>query len=217
MLQVELRNNTLYLTGYVNACERESRELPSPRGRFKEVVKSGTWAKALANSENVDLLFNHKEDRNLGSIKQGNLKLYEDNIGLRAEAIINDTELIEKAKNGELRGWSFKFSVNNNGDEWKDVEGKQLRYLHDIKLYEVSLLSVTPAYIATSIEARGEDSIITESRAIEEDLKLEKVENESKEERKEPQKVEFFHKNKKLDIEIQRLKFNKQVFFLCPF
>ena len=57
----------------------------------------------------MDLLFNHDKNRNLGSIENGNLELYEDNIGLRAIATVTDEQVIKKAKNKELRGWSFGF------------------------------------------------------------------------------------------------------------
>ena len=42
-------------------------------------------------------------------LKSGNLELYEDNIGLRAIATVTDEQVIEKARNKELRGWSFGF------------------------------------------------------------------------------------------------------------
>ena len=57
----------------------------------------------------MDLLFNHNKNRKLGSIENGNLELYEDNIGLRAIATVTDEQIIEKARNKELCGWSFGF------------------------------------------------------------------------------------------------------------
>ncbi|MBW9170772.1 HK97 family phage prohead protease [Clostridium estertheticum] len=169
-MKMEVRNDGLHITGYVNAKCRFSRELPSPRGKFVEQVEDGVWQRALDNADNVDLLFNHNETRKLGSTKDGNLTLEEDSIGLRAECVITDEEVITKAKNKELRGWSFKFSINK--DNWTENDGTQQRYLKDINLYEVSILSVTPAYQGTSIEARGEESIITEERSVEEKSEL---------------------------------------------
>lgn len=167
-MKVEIRNNSVHIEGYVNVVERDSRILPSPKGKFIEQVKAKTFQRALEKSENVDLLFNHKQDRKLGSIKDGNVKLWEDEIGLRAEVDISDPEVIDKAKKKELRGWSFAFTTLK--DSWEEgKDGIQRRYLEDITLPEVSLLSITPAYIATSIEIRGEDNIITEQRNIIED------------------------------------------------
>ncbi|MGQ7189771.1 HK97 family phage prohead protease, partial [Escherichia sp. HC-CC] len=55
-------------------------------------------------------------NRKLGSIENGNLELYEDNIGLRAIATVTDEQVIEKARNKELRGWSFGFVSEK--DSW---------------------------------------------------------------------------------------------------
>lgn len=172
-LRIEIRENQVLLDGYVNAVERESRVLPSPRGRFKEKIRAKTFERALDKAENVDLLFNHDKNRKLGSLEEGNLQLYEDNIGLRAIAHVSDEEIIQKAKDGKLKGWSFGFV--DNKPSWEDGEdGIQKRTLEDIELLEVSILDKTPAYVATSIEARGEDQTISETRG--EDFKAE-IEN----------------------------------------
>jgi uncharacterized protein len=162
-MRIEIRGNQVLLDGYVNAVERESRVLPSPRGRFIEKIKAKTFEKALQKTDDVELRFNHDEKHKLGSTKQGNLQLYEDSIGLRAIATVTDDEIIQKAQNGELRGWSFGFI--DNKPCWEDgADGIQRRFLEDIDLLEVSILDKTPAYIATSIEARGEENVISEQR-----------------------------------------------------
>lgn len=178
-LRIEIRENQVLLDGYVNAVERESRILPSPRGRFKEKIRAKTFERALDKAENVDLLFNHDKNRKLGSLQEGNLQLYEDNIGLRAIAHVSDEEIIKKAKDGKLKGWSFGFV--DNKPSWEDGEdGIQKRTLEDIELLEVSILDKTPAYVATSIEARGEDQAISEIRGA--DFKAE-IEDRSEETR----------------------------------
>ncbi len=178
-MRIEIRGNQVLLDGYVNAVERESRVLPSPRGRFKEKIRAKTFERALDKAENVDLLFNHDKNRKLGSLQEGNLQLYEDNIGLRAIAHVSDEKIIQKAKDGELKGWSFGFV--DNKPLWEDGEdGIQKRTLEDIELLEVSILDITPAYVATSIEARGEEQAISETRGA--DFKAE-IENRSEEAR----------------------------------
>jgi uncharacterized protein len=163
-MRIEIRNDSVILDGYVNATGRESRILPSPRGKFKEQIVPKTFEKALMKAKNVDLLFNHLKDRKLGSILEGNLELREDNIGLRAIATVSDPEVMEKAKNSQLQGWSFGMFVIQ--DKWFDADenGIQKRMIEDIELIEVSILDKTPAYIATSIEARGEEILFTENR-----------------------------------------------------
>lgn len=163
-MRIEIRANSVILDGYVNATGRESRELSSPQGKFVEQIMPRTFERALQKADSIDLLFNHDQNRKLGSTKEKNLQLFEDNIGLRATATVYDTEVMEKAKKGELRGWSFAFSSLR--DKWEQrSDGMQKRTVEELELYEVSILDITPAYIATSIEARGdEDSILTETR-----------------------------------------------------
>lgn len=180
-MKVEVRSNSVILEGYVNVVLRDSRVLPSPKGRFIEIVEERTFAKAIERADNIFLLHNHKKDRVLGSIKDGNLELREDSIGLHARCEIRDGEVIEKAKNSQLKGWSFGFSTLK--DRWtKDENGMDRRYLEDIVLHEVSILDVTPAYIATSVEMRDEESTLIEQRSCEATIELiestEKVEEQ---------------------------------------
>lgn len=172
-MRIELRSDSVVLDGYVNVTQRESRILPSPRGRFVEEIVPRTFERALDKSDSVDLLFNHDKSRKLGSTGEGNLELREDNVGLRAIATVTDEDVMDKARKGELRGWSFGFAVLQ--DEWKTRDdGMQKRSVSEIELFEVSVLDKTPAYIATSIEARGEsENILTETRSEEFRAKIE--------------------------------------------
>lgn len=200
-MRIEIRGNQVMLDGYVNAVGRDSRVLSSPKGKFIEQIKPKTFQRALERADNVDLLFNHKKDRKLGSTKEGNLELYEDNIGLRAIATVSDDEVIKKAKNGELRGWSFGFYTNK--DSWEDApDGIPRRYLEDIDLKEVSILDKTPAYIATTIETRGKEEVLTETRG--EDFKA-VIEDNSPEERQKPIDYSVYEK----EIEFIKMKGGK--------
>ena len=106
----------------------------------------------------------------LGSIENGNLELYEDNIGLRAIATVTDEQIIEKARNKELCGWSFGFVSEK--DSWEEGEsGVQKRSIEELELLEVSILDMTPAYVATSIETRGENTAMIEMRSEEATVK----------------------------------------------
>lgn len=212
-MRIELRSDSVVLDGYVNVTQRESRELSSPQGKFVEQIKPRTFERALQKADSVDLLFNHDTNRKLGSTKEGNLDLREDNIGLRATATVTDTEIMDKAKKGELRGWSFAFSAIK--DAWeKRADGMQKRTVEELDLYEVSILDVTPAYIATSIEARGEEvNVLTETRTEDFEAKIEdnssKTEDKTKnpeetkkqeETRKKPEPFYFEHLEKELTL-----------------
>ena len=111
-MRVEVRNNKIVVDGYVNAVERASKILYDTRGQFIEKIRSGVFQRALEKTDNVKVLLNHEHDRELADTKSGKAKLYEDNIGLRAIVEIDDTEVIQKAKENKLRGWSFGFFCN---------------------------------------------------------------------------------------------------------
>src|SRR4051812_22863835 len=162
-MRIEIRSDSVILDGYVNATGRESRVLPSPKGPFVEQIMPRTFERALMSNPKVDLLFNHDKNRKLGSTATGELKLHEDNIGLRAIATVTDPDIIQKARNNELRGWSFGFQSLR--DSWENrSDGMAKRTVEEMYLAEVSVLDKVPAYVATSIEARGEEEILTENR-----------------------------------------------------
>ena len=174
MVKVEIRSdNTAVIEGYVNAVERMSRILHDYDGKqFREVVKTGTLAKAIAAHPHVKLYYNH--ERAIGGMDDGTLELKEDNIGLYARALVNDPEIVREGRAGNLSGWSFGFWINPNGEERRDDEQNgRIRALTDISLDEVSILDVTPAYYATSINTRDEKAALKEIRVA--DDKLDKV------------------------------------------
>ena len=154
-VQIEVRNDgTLEISGYVNAVDRYSKELYSERGKFIEKVEPQVFQRALERADNIDMLLNHDVRHKLASTINETLELREDNIGLFARAVINDKGVIEEAKQGNLKGWSFGFKTLN--DTWEDNEPIAKRTLEDIELIEVSLLTIEPAYIATSVQVRAE-------------------------------------------------------------
>lgn len=176
-MQIEIRNDSITVKGYVNAVERDSRALPTLQGsKFVEQVRSGTWKNAINKNDDIALLLNHDWNKKLGSTKE-NLKLKEDNIGLYAEARIYDKDIIEKAKNNKLCGWSFGFKANKQS--WGKTDNElDRRYLDDIDLFEVSILDNTriPAYYGTSVEARDNEEIQIEQRFCKDEIEIIKIE-----------------------------------------
>ena len=157
-MKIEVRNNTVVIDGYVNSTERLSKPLWGRSGRFVEKVMSGCFSRAIERNNDIKCLLNHNWDRVLGDTLT-NVKLTEDNIGLRFNATIDDSEVVNKALNGELTGFSFGFrdiDVENSVD---NDSGLPMRNLKDIELYEVSILdrSKTPAYNGTLVSVRSEE------------------------------------------------------------
>ena len=164
-MKVEVRNDKIIIDGYVNAVERESKVLYDTRGEFIEKIRAGVFQKALERADNVRVLLDHEKDRELADTKSGKAKLYEDNIGLRAIVEIDDTEVIEKARNNKLRGWSFGFLCSKE-DRKTNEDGIEERVVRDLDLLEVSIIDDKkyPAYIGTSIEMRDDEVKIAEYR-----------------------------------------------------
>lgn len=165
-MKVEIRTDRVIIEGYVNAVGRDSRVIPSPTGDFVEQVTPKTFERALQSGNDVELRLNH--DRVLGSRNSGNLDLKEDSIGLYARAEVTDSEVMDKACKGELRGWSFGFVKIQ--DRMEPLENSlHRRFLDEIELREVSILDNrrTPAYVGTSIEARGQEESVLEQRGRE--------------------------------------------------
>lgn len=168
-MKVEIRSDgTALITGYVNVVGRESRVLHDVTGQFVEVIEPGTFRRALEKAESVGLMFNHARDVD---VAENTLDLQEDNIGLMARVVIKDAEIIQRAKENKLTGWSFGFYLG--ADTWDTrADGMRRRTVTDLDLIEVSILDVTPAYIATSIEMRGEDTALRERRDIGDSVEL---------------------------------------------
>lgn len=155
-MEIRVREDSVEITGYVNAIERNSKPLMSRVGQFIERICKGAFKKALKRNDDVHILLNHDWNRDLGSTKKGNLELEEDNIGLRVRACISDKDVVQKARNGELVGWSFGFQdreVENTIER-----GIPHRAVKDLDLAEVSILDKrkTPAYDGTLIMARDD-------------------------------------------------------------
>lgn len=158
-MRIEIRSDSVEIDGYVNAVARDSRPIRDKKTgqRFVEQIVPQVFTRALSRNDDVRLLLNHDNSRDLGSTKT-NLQLYEDSIGLRAHAVVTDAEVIEKAKNRQLRGWSFGFIPKEITAE--DVsEGLERRFVEDMDLLEVSIIDnrKLPVYEGTSIEARAEE------------------------------------------------------------
>lgn len=164
-MKAEIRADGLHITGYVNVPGRESRPVITPRGKVIEVIEQRAFQRALQKVDNIDLMVDH--ERKIASTKEGTLKVWEDEIGLRAETVITDEEVIKGAREGKLKGWSF--NMMRVVDELEERADKlPLRRVKDFLMTEITLaLRKLPAYSATSIEVRAEEEEENEIRAFE--------------------------------------------------
>jgi len=148
-------------TDYASVFNQPSQPLP-----FIEYVKPGAFKRSLQSRNRMMLLWNHDTSNPLASTRNGSLQLTEDNIGLRVTATLPDTtlgrDITELVRTGVIDAMSFGFSVKR--DSWS--KDGQTRYLEDVTLYEVSLVS-TPAYTSTegTVSVRSGDTISADALA----------------------------------------------------
>ena len=170
-MQITIRSDSVELEGYVNSIERKSKPLWSRIGQFVERICKGAFKRALERNDNVRIMLNHTKD--IGGQKDGNLELYEDAIGLHARATITDPEVIDKAKEGRLVGWSFGF-YDREVEQKRDENGYPLRDVIDLDLEEVSILDdrTTPAYDGTLVSVRSDERSIYFSESFTDEIQL---------------------------------------------
>lgn len=179
-MNIRINKDCIEIDGYVNAVERLSKPLSDRLGKFVERVKVGAFKRALERAEDVRILLNHDWAKDLGGLKDGNLELYEDSIGLKARATITDAQTVADAKSGKLKfkGWSFGFT--DRDVELGEENGLTVRNVKDLDLYEVSLIdrSHVPAYDGTLVAVRtADDKSLNISDLTESEVKV-RVEEE---------------------------------------
>jgi HK97 family phage prohead protease len=135
------------LTGYAARFNQPS----EPMG-FVERIAPGAFKRSLSSRNDIKLLWNHDSSMVLGSTRAGTLRLYEDDMGLRVEAMLPDTTAGRDAKvliqRGDVTGFSFGFTVPPQGDTW-NTDGTE-RTLNSVRLLEVSAGVAFPAYPSTN-------------------------------------------------------------------
>lgn len=175
-IKAEIRADGLHIYGYVNVPGRESRPVITPRGRVIEVIEQRAFERALAKASKLDLMVDH--ERTVASTTEGTLEAEEDAVGLRAHAVVTDSEVIDAARAGKLKGWSF--NMYQVQDEIEERAGKlPLRKVKDFLMSEITLvINKLPVYSSTSIEVRAEGEEEIERRA--ELVDIEVIDNAAK-------------------------------------
>ena len=171
-MKIEIRADSAIISGYVNATEKKSRPVVTPRGKVVEEIEPRAFQSAIDRAGEITVTVDHDETHVYASTRDGSLTLYEDEIGLHAETVIRDPTLIELARTGKIRGWSF--GMYNVVDEMEDrADNLPLRKVKQLDLDHVSLIvRKNPIYSATSVEVRAGKEADVEVRAFESDSKI---------------------------------------------
>jgi HK97 family phage prohead protease len=132
---------------------------------FRETIKRGAFARSLQSDRDIKCTFNHG-DPLLGRKQNGSLSCQEDERGLTFRAILPPTQAARDVyvlvQNRYATDCSFAFSPDSEGDDpgeqwdtYLDDSGERVRRrtLTRVKLFDVSVLSASPAYPSgTSVE-----------------------------------------------------------------
>ena len=171
-MKIEIRADGAHISGYVNATEKKSRPVITPYGKVIEEIEPRAFEGAISRSGNIALTVDHDNSHIYAETKDGSLILYEDEIGLHADVTITDPELIEIAKKGKIRGWSF--GMYNVRDELEQrAEGLPLRRIKSLDLDHITLVvKKNPVYSATSIEIRADTEVDIETRTTEQTMQI---------------------------------------------
>jgi HK97 family phage prohead protease len=152
---------------------------------FREVIAPGAFRSVLAGTADVFSLFNHSEDFVLGRTIAGTLKVFEDEIGLRYEADINQDDpqavgVAAKVLRGDVTGSSFGFipkSEADGGVVWTRAAKAgdlPLRTVRDVDyLRDVGPVTF-PAFDDTTAEVRSQAAVA--ARTVDDDTPAETAE-----------------------------------------
>lgn len=166
-MQIEIRADGAHISGYVNVTEKKSRPVITPHGKVVEEIEPRAFEGAIGRAGNINVTVDHDSTHVYASTESGTLKLYEDNIGLHADVLITDETLIELAKKGKIRGWSF--GMYNVQDEVEPrANDLPLRRIKALDLDHLTLVvNKVPCYSATSVEVRADAEVALETRSAE--------------------------------------------------
>lgn len=140
------------IIGYAAVYQRLSLDL----GGFREEILPGAFDKILnrqRGKQDVVALFNHDSNIVLGRTSSGTLELSSDEKGLRYVVTppVSRADVMELIQRRDVRGSSFAFTVDKNGEGFRTAEdGQAIRQIREVSgLYDVGPVLV-PAYPSTT-------------------------------------------------------------------
>lgn len=127
---------------------------------YVERIAPGAFDRAI-REDDVRGLYNHDANFLLGRTKSKTMRLSSDDVGLKYEIDVPDSQVgrdvAASIKRGDLDGSSFSFSIfgdgTNAGDAWVMEGETMVRTILAVRLYDVGPV-VFPAYEATTASAR---------------------------------------------------------------
>ncbi|OGG44099.1 MAG: hypothetical protein A3F84_27700 [Candidatus Handelsmanbacteria bacterium RIFCSPLOWO2_12_FULL_64_10] len=122
-----------------------------------ERVMPGAFDEAM-KAPDVVATFNHNMDHVIGRTGAGTLRLALDERGLKYEVDLPETtiarDLAESVRRGDVAGSSFSFKANRT--TWGNDNGKRVRELRSVTLYDIAAVT-RQAYPSATTSLRSED------------------------------------------------------------
>jgi len=157
------------ISGYASVFNSYTTITQRDGSKFRESIRRGAFTRAIRDKHDVCCLFNHDSNFVLGRTTSGTLRLRQDDHGLFYECDLPDTtlgrDLRESIRRGDIRGCSFAFNVDCDGQEWGEDEEGIRRDITDVsELIDVSPVT-HPAYGDTEVDARQLEFVTAELRS----------------------------------------------------
>ena len=158
-------NGKRTIEGYAAKFNALSQDL----GGFQEKLHEKTFDRCLKRCD-VRGLRNHDPDKLLGRTKSGTMRLATDDIGLRYEIDVPETQVgrdtVTDIERGDLDGSSFSFTVDEGDDDWDMTTTPPTRTVRNVRdLFDVGPVTY-PAYLDTTTAARSLERRQLELRAV---------------------------------------------------
>ena len=173
-MKIEIRADGAHISGYVNATEKKSRPVITPHGKVREEIEPRAFEGAINRAGTINVTVDHDSTHIYASTESKTLTLYEDDIGLHADVLIVDETLIDLAKKGKIRGWSFgMYNVKDEIVEPRAENDLPLRKIKSLDLDHITLVvKKQPIYSATSVELRADEEVDMEVRSREQQAQI---------------------------------------------
>ena len=166
---IESDDDKMLIEGYAITFDKPATHDYGGR-KFTETIKKGALDKT--DMKDVPLRYNHNDTwLIMARTRNKSLKLIVDDIGLKIEAELLDTQSNRDAykaiKAKLIDKMSFAFRVADGGDSWTFGEKETVREVTNIaKLWDVSVVD-TPFYDSTSIYTRSFELLESEEKRLE--------------------------------------------------
>jgi HK97 family phage prohead protease len=133
-----------------------------------DVVDKGAFKKTISENPSVPILWQHKADEVIGT---GTVKEWQGKVLLEAKLDLDDATALkayQKMKKGLIKGLSIGF--NTVKSTWEEIEGRMIRHITELKLWEVSVVTfpMLPAAQVTRVKSAEEEALTLRVKELEE-------------------------------------------------